>query len=106
MEEIRGLLRDELGVWMIHARLVEPAPKRARRKRYPKRMRAMLLERQGHRCSICGGPLSLLDSHVDHVVPLVAGGADDIANLQLTHQNCNLRKGRRLVVGQGAMPWA
>ena len=106
MEELKGLLRDELGTWMVTARLVKPAPSKARRKRLPKRTKAMLLARQDHRCAICGGPISLLDAHVDHVVPIVAGGEDALHNLQLTHPNCNLRKGRRLIVGQGSMPWA
>ena len=109
MDEITGTIIDGMGEWLITARLVNPArpvSKRPARRRYPKRTRAMLLEMQGHRCSICGGPLGLLDSHVDHVIPLIEGGEDTLSNCSLTHQSCNLRKGRRLVVGQGAMPWA
>jgi 5-methylcytosine-specific restriction endonuclease McrA len=107
MEELKGLVRDSEGTWAITLRLIRPAETATRRKRLPKRTKAMLLARQDHRCGICGGPISLLDSHVDHVVPRVAGGEDALHNLQLTHPNCNLRKGgRRLVVGQGSMPWA
>lgn len=106
MDELRGLLRDADGTWMVTMRLVKPAPTHARRRRLPKRTKALLLARQDHRCAICGGPISLLDAHVDHVVPLSSGGEDVITNLQLTHPNCNLRKGKRLVVAQGAMPWA
>lgn len=106
MDMIKGLLRDDNGTWEITARLVHPAPRAARRKRLPKRTKAMLLARQEHRCAICRGPISLLDAHVDHIVPIVAGGEDALHNLQLAHPNCNLRKGRRLVVGQGSMPWA
>jgi len=33
--------------------------------------------------------------HIDHVMPLHLGGANDRTNLQLTCQSCNMRKGRR-----------
>jgi 5-methylcytosine-specific restriction endonuclease McrA len=106
MEEIRGLIKDKIGLWMITAQLLTPARPSPRRRRLPKRTRALLLARQDHRCAICGGPLSLLDAHVDHIVPISAGGDDAMGNLQLVHPNCNLRKGKRLVVGQGTMPWS
>lgn len=109
MDEIKGLMRDERGTWMVTMRLVkdaEPKPPKARRKRFGLDTKGLLLLRQNHRCAICTGPISLLDSHIDHVFPLSEGGEDDPSNLQLVHMNCNLRKGRRIVVAQGAMPWA
>jgi len=33
--------------------------------------------------------------HVDHVMPLRLGGANDRTNLQLTCPTCNMRKGHR-----------
>lgn len=75
------------------------------RNRWSLAVRSGLLGSQQHRCRICTGPLSLLDAHLDHVVPLARGGADVISNLQLVHMNCNLRKGTRTTI-QVAMPWA
>lgn len=90
------------------APLIQTQPKPQRKRRpYPLWLRIELLGQQRHRCAICTGPLGLLDSHMDHIVPLALGGEDDRANLQLVHAACNLRKGARLrPENQGVMPWA
>ncbi|MGW5524838.1 HNH endonuclease [Gordonia sp. NPDC003950] len=36
---------------------------------------------------------SLAKEHFDHVVPLAHGGLNDITNIQLLCQSCNLTKG-------------
>lgn len=56
---------------------------------------AALLERDAGRCGICGGEVDQRDFHVDHVVPISAGGAHSYANTQVAHPSCNLRKGNR-----------
>jgi hypothetical protein len=52
---------------------------------------ATLLKLQGQRCANC---LRSLDGgyHVDHIVPLVVGGANDRYNLQLLCPSCNCSK--------------
>lgn len=30
--------------------------------------------------------------HIDHIIPLAKGGKNVVANLQLTHACCNLKK--------------
>jgi 5-methylcytosine-specific restriction endonuclease McrA len=106
MEEMNGLLRDRLGDWQVTAKLIEPTPPR-RRRRIPKRTKAMLLMRQHHRCAICSGPLDLLTAQIDHIVPFADGGGDDMENLRAVHGVCNQIRGRRrLVVGQGTIPWS
>jgi 5-methylcytosine-specific restriction endonuclease McrA len=51
------------------------------------------LER-GADCHLCGERLGLADEiDVDHVVPVAAGGTDDISNLRLAHASCNRSKG-------------
>lgn len=113
MDELEGLLSTDAGVFTVTIRRnPEPEPVaevRPRRRQFSKTTREWLLRVQQHRCAICRGPLSFFESHIDHIVPLVAGGTDDIANLQLTHMGCNLRKGS----GRGPydkqqerMPWA
>lgn len=43
-------------------------------------------------CYLCGEPLAGRPVHMDHVVPLSAGGAHTEANLRPVHVPCNLRK--------------
>lgn len=40
---------------------------------------------------------------IDHVVPIVDGGGDTRANVQLAHWGCNSRKGARAVNEQLAL---
>jgi 5-methylcytosine-specific restriction endonuclease McrA len=96
MDELTGLLKLPGGTYRV---TMEPVPEPSKETRrdprtsYGKVTRIHLLSVQGHRCAICRGPLGLYESHVDHIVPRSAGGTDDYSNLQLTHMNCNLRKG-------------
>lgn len=54
----------------------------------------VLYQAQRGRCASCRGKLG--DSyHRDHVVPLSLGGSNDISNIQLLCEFCNLSKGAR-----------
>ena len=55
-----------------------------------------LLQKQHSRCacSWCKKPIAR-NYHVDHIVPLSAGGANDRYNLQLLCPNCNCSKGAK-----------
>lgn len=65
-----------------------------------------LWSKQDGLCAICGKPMPQTRFDVphatvwkkkrptfDHIRPRVKGGADDPANLQLAHADCNWRKG-------------
>jgi 5-methylcytosine-specific restriction endonuclease McrA len=63
---------------------------------------AEVFERDGWHCGLCGGSVDRelrwpdpASASLDHVVPLVAGGAHSRANTQLAHWLCNVRKGAR-----------
>jgi len=61
--------------------------------------RASVQERAGHRCEYCqlhqeDSPLAVL--HVEHIVPRIHGGTDDLDNLALACIDCNLHKGTNL----------
>ena len=62
--------------------------------------RASVQERAGHRCEYCqlhqeDSPLAVM--HVEHIIPRIHGGTDDLDNLALACVDCNLHKGPNLV---------
>jgi 5-methylcytosine-specific restriction endonuclease McrA len=63
----------------------------------PASLRRLVIQRADNRCEYCG--LSQLGQaatfHIDHVVPVVAGGETTAANLALACVSCSLRKGAR-----------
>jgi len=83
-----------------------PAGRRTRRARDPIRaqMRFSVLQRDGFRCRYCGRPGSApgVVLHVDHVVPLAAGGASTQDNLLTACEECNLGKATRAVTAAGS----
>ena len=60
-------------------------------------MRRRVIVRAGNRCEYCGLSQSgqAATFHVDHIMPVVAGGVTELANLALACINCSLRKGAR-----------
>lgn len=91
--------------WDGHQRL-EQADKEARRRarkaavEYEHVNRAVVLDRDGWRCGICGGVIEAAltyphpeSASLDHIVPLASGGAHTYRNTQAAHLVCNLRKG-------------
>ena len=55
-----------------------------------KNTRLFVLERDNHRCLACGTEENLT---LDHIIPRSKGGTNDIDNLQVLCQYCNLSKG-------------
>lgn len=46
-------------------------------------------------CILCGEPIQhKRDIHIEHLIPVVMGGADDFTNVGCAHQLCNLRKSK------------
>jgi 5-methylcytosine-specific restriction endonuclease McrA len=58
--------------------------------------RDQIYERDEGRCHLCGALVPRDAFHIDHVVPLVRGGADTPANVAVAHPSCNHRKGARV----------
>ena len=59
-----------------------------------KKQRLKVLARDGRVCQYCGAEDA---NQVDHVVPKVAGGGDELDNLLTSCRECNLRKGKKSV---------
>ncbi len=75
-------------------------PVRRARDPLPARVRFSVLQRDGFRCTYCGRPGNEpgVVLHIDHVVPIAAGGSSAEDNLVTACQECNLGKGTRAVV--------
>lgn len=64
---------------------------------WPEWIRRALMYRDQGACAICLSDISGLlhvdfDRAIDHIVPLKLGGTNDITNLQLLCESCNLKK--------------
>lgn len=69
------------------------------RKPLGRRLRHAVYLRDGWVCQICGVEVNLKalypaadSATIDHIVPVVKGGTDDLSNLQTAHARCNLLK--------------
>ena len=63
-----------------------------------RRLRALVLDRDAHRCTLplaSGQLCGAFATHVDHVVPRSKGGSDALSNLRAACRPCNLRRGDR-----------
>lgn len=58
-------------------------------------IRKRLFDSQGGMCVYCGVALCA-SPHLDHIIPLVKGGAHTDDNVQLLCQSCNLSKGAKM----------
>jgi hypothetical protein len=63
----------------------------------PAPLRRLVIQRADNRCEYCkisqAGQVATF--HIDHIVPVVAGGATTSENLALACVSCSLRKGAR-----------
>lgn len=56
---------------------------------------AVVYERDAGVCGICGSVVQPDDWHLDHIIPLAAGGPHIYENVQVAHPRCNLVKGAK-----------
>ena len=54
---------------------------------------AILHDRQGGKCAICGHTIGEEEQfHADHIIPLAIGGEDSLSNIQIVHAPCHRSK--------------
>lgn len=61
-----------------------------------RRLRAFVLDRDGHRCRVPlpdGRECGQYATHADHIITRADGGTDDPDNLRAACADCNLRRG-------------
>jgi hypothetical protein len=82
---------------------VQAPPQSARRRRSPRTItpsiRFEVFRRDSFTCQYCGRRAPMVILHVDHIVPVVAGGTNDLGNLKTACSVCNVGKGARRLVG-------
>ena len=72
-----------------------------RRKNINYNTRYAILERAGFKCQCCGiKPLkdNNIVLHIDHIIPYSLGGSDEVDNLQVLCNKCNISKQNRFIV--------
>jgi len=69
----------------------------------PKGVRFNVFKRDGFRCQYCGRAAPDVILHVDHIVPVAAGGGNDELNLITACQDCNLGKGKKQLTDMTAI---
>lgn len=65
----------------------------AKRKGISKKTRFEVFKRDGFACQYCGAHPPKVILHVDHIVPVAAGGGNEDGNLITACDGCNLGKG-------------
>jgi hypothetical protein len=64
----------------------------------PAQLRRQVIQRAQDRCEYCGLAQASQEAtfHIDHIIPVNAGGETTLNNLALACVSCSLRKGARL----------
>lgn len=60
--------------------------------------RMEIFHRDGGICKICGEPANPFMFHIDHIIPIAAGGEHTRDNVQTSHPSCNMSKGAKVVL--------
>lgn len=97
LADVNGMLSSELDSVGTALKLIQEDERVRPYTKYQRRvisdaLRFSVFERDKNECHYCGVKHNL---SVDHIVPVSAGGSDDIENLVTACGQCNSRKGYR-----------
>ena len=91
---IFALLIADWLIWvMLRTRSNERRIRPTRRVTWPKGLKQELMKRQDNTCVYCGYRRIARTLDIDHMIPAVRGGPNDVSNLQVICRPCNQRKG-------------
>jgi len=65
------------------------------RKNIPQAMRLAVVKRCGIACHYCGRKTTKQNRHLDHLLPVEAGGQNTEENLVVACKRCNTEKGKQ-----------
>lgn len=65
------------------------------RKSIPAKMRAAVVKQCGIACHYCGRKTTTANRHLDHIIPVEAGGINSVDNLVVSCKKCNTEKGKK-----------
>jgi 5-methylcytosine-specific restriction endonuclease McrA len=85
-------LRAEVANWEAAIQFQTSGP---RRDPIPEDVKSLVFARDGGCCVRCG---SKHDLQFDHIIPVVKGGANSEADIQILCQTCNLRKSDKIAI--------
>ena len=86
-------IADGLIWFMLRTRLNERRIRPTQRVNWPKDLKRQLMRQQDNTCAYCGTRRTARTLDIDHMIPAVRGGSNDISNLQVICRPCNQRKG-------------
>ncbi len=84
--------------WLLDENLdlsLLPQNRKPTKSYYPRISRKQLLGKTGGLCYYCGEKLELATFTIDHVIPQVSGGENDLDNLVPCCKSCNSAKGSK-----------
>lgn len=79
-----------------YTRIREQKPFQRKRQWLSFELRQQVAARDKYKCVYCGVSVHHSKCHVDHIVPLAKGGSNEISNLCLACEACNLKKGEQI----------
>ena len=86
-------IADGLIWFMLRTRSNERRIRPTERVNWPKGLKRQLMRQQDNICVYCGTRRIATSLDIDHMIPAVRGGSNDVSNLQVICRPCNQRKG-------------
>ena len=82
--------KDRMNACVVKAEVTtDKKSKKIKRKHYSASTKRLMYEKYNGKCQLCGKKLTLEDMTLDHIIPLAAGGIDDVENLWIACKQCN-----------------